>query len=61
MLLGISMRLRILFYRARAVTGRLCPHSGVGEDFLARRPVFFYENDSSSGTKSQKIDLKVRN
>ena len=22
---------------ARAVTGRRCPHSGVGEDFLARR------------------------
>ena len=26
---------------ARAVTGRQCPHSGVGEDFLARRPGFF--------------------
>ena len=26
---------------ARAVTGRRCPHSGVGEDFLVRRPVFF--------------------
>ena len=25
----------------RAITGRRCPHSGVGEDFLARRPVFF--------------------
>ena len=23
---------------ARAVTGRRCPHSGVGEDFLAHRP-----------------------
>ena len=23
---------------ARAVTGRQCPHGGVGEDFLARRP-----------------------
>ena len=26
---------------ARAVTGGQCPHSGVGEDFLARRPGFF--------------------
>ena len=26
---------------ARAVTGRRCPHSGVGEDFLVRRPFFF--------------------
>ena len=25
--------------RARAVTGRRCPNSGVGEDFLARPPV----------------------
>ena len=24
--------------RARAVTGRRCPHSGVGEDFLGHRP-----------------------
>ena len=23
---------------ARAVTGRRCPHSGVGEDFLVHRP-----------------------
>ena len=26
---------------ARTVTGRRCPHNGVGEDFLARQPVFF--------------------
>ena len=26
---------------ARAVTGRRCPHSGVGEDFLVCQPVFF--------------------
>ena len=26
---------------AKAVTGRRCPHSGVGEDFFARWPVFF--------------------
>ena len=26
---------------ARAVTGRRCPHSGVGEDFLALRLCFF--------------------
>ena len=26
--------------RARAVTGRRCPHSGRGGDFLSRQPVF---------------------
>ena len=29
---------------ARAVTGRRCPHSGVGEDFLVRRPGSPHEN-----------------
>ena len=29
--------------RARAVTGRRCPHSGRGEDFLSRQPDFFTE------------------
>ena len=29
---------------ARAVTGRRCPHSGEGEDFLTRQLGFFYEN-----------------
>ena len=28
---------------ARAVTGRRCPHSGQGEDFLTRQPVFFLQ------------------
>ena len=27
----------------KAVTGRQCPHSREGEDFLTRRPSFFYE------------------
>ena len=27
----------------RAVTGRRCPHSGVGEDFLVCRPFFFLQ------------------
>ena len=27
---------------ARAVTGRRCPHSGKGEDFLTRQPGFFF-------------------
>ena len=35
---------------ARAVTGGQCPHSGEGENFLTRRPRFFYENDCNSGT-----------
>ena len=46
---------------ARAVTGRQCPHSGEGEDFLTRWPSFFYENGHNSGTKSRKIDIKVGN
>ena len=28
---------------ARAVTGRRCPHSGKGEDFLTGQPDFFTE------------------
>ena len=27
---------------ARAVTGRPCPHSGEGEDFLTHQPGFFF-------------------
>ena len=42
---------------ARAVTGRRCPHSGVGEDFLACRP-FLYENGRNSEMKSCTIDMK---
>merc|ERR1719500_1543173 len=44
---------------ARAVTGRRCPHSGVGEDFWARRPGSPYENGRNSETKSRTIDPKV--
>ena len=63
MLLGISMRLRILFYRAWAVTGKTVPPqcSGEGEDFLTGQPDYFYENCCNSGTESQKIDPKVGN
>jgi hypothetical protein len=44
---------------ARAVTGRQCPHSGVGEDFLERRPGSPHENGRNSGTKSRKLDTLV--
>ena len=44
---------------ARAVTGRRCPHSGVGEDFLERRPGSPHENGRNSGTKSRKLDTLV--
>ena len=44
---------------ARAVTGRRCPHSGVGEDFLERRPGSPHENGCNSGTKSRRLDPKV--
>ena len=37
---------------ARAVTGRPCPHSGEGEDFLTRQPGFFYENGRNSGMEN---------
>ena len=43
----------------RAFTGRRCPHSGVGEDFLARRPGSPHENERNSETKSRTIDPKV--
>ena len=46
---------------ARAVTVRRYPHSGEGEDFLTRRPVFFYEKGCNLGTESQKIAPKVGN
>ena len=39
---------------ARAVTGRRCPHRGMGEDFLARRPGSPHENGRNSETKSRK-------
>ena len=44
---------------AWAVTCRQRPHSGVGEDFLARRPGYPHENGRNSETKSRKIDQKV--
>ena len=50
-----------LFESARAVTGRRCPHSGEGEDFLTGQPGFFYENCCNSRTESRKIDPKVGN
>ena len=46
---------------ARAVTGRWCPRSGAGEDFLAHGLFFFYRNSHNSETKSQKIVPKVGN
>ena len=45
----------------RAVTGRRCPGSGLGEDVLGVDQVFFYEKGSNSEAKSRKIYLKVRN
>ena len=39
---------------ARAVTGRRCPHSRVGVDFLAHWPVFFSRKRNSI-PKSQVI------
>ena len=45
---------------ARAVTGRRCPHSGKGEDFLTGQ-LNFYGNCCNSGTESRKIVPKVGN
>ena len=38
---------------ARAVTGRRCPHSGVGEDFLAHWPVFLWKGPFLGNQKSK--------
>ena len=40
--------------RARAVTGRRCPHSGKGEDFLTRQPDFFTETAVTLERKVEK-------
>ena len=45
---------------ARAVTGRTCPTSEVGEDFLGRQPFFLRKLPQLRKVKS-KIDPKVRN
>ena len=39
---------------ARAVTGRRCPHSGKGEDFLTGQPDFFTETAVTSERKVEK-------
>ena len=38
----------------RAITGRRCPYSGVGEDFLARWPVFFSRKRPWLGNQESK-------
>ena len=39
---------------ARAVTGRQCPHSGKGEDFLSRQQDFFTETAVTPERKVEK-------
>ena len=39
---------------ARAVTGRRCPHSWEGEDFLSRQPDFFIETAVTPERKAEK-------
>ena len=39
---------------ARAVTGRRCPHSGRGKDFLSRQPDFFTETAVTPERKVEK-------
>ena len=39
---------------AGAVTGRRCPHSGRGEDFLSRQPHFFTETAVTPKRKVEK-------
>ena len=39
---------------ARAVTGRRCPHSGEGEDFLRGQPDFFTETAVTPERKVEK-------
>ena len=40
---------------ARAVTGRRCPHSGEGEDFLSRQPDFLTETAVTLDRKVEKL------
>ena len=40
---------------ARAVTGRRCPHSGKGEDFLTCQPDFFTETAVTPERKGKKL------
>ena len=40
---------------ARAVTGRLCPHSGKGEDFLTGQQFFFTETAVTPERKVEKL------
>ena len=46
---------------AGAVTGRRCPHSGEGEDFLAHQPSLFTKTAVTRETKSPKIVPKAGN
>ena len=41
---------------ARAVTGRRCPHSGEGEDFLTGRPDFVTE---TAVTPERKVEKSI--
>ena len=52
---------------ARAVTGRRCPHSGEGEDFLRRQPGFFLRKQlelrngkSKNCSQGQKLTVMPR-
>ena len=40
---------------AWAVTGKRCPHSGRGEDFLSRQPDFFTETVVTPDRKVEKL------
>ena len=46
---------------ARAVSGRRCPHSGEGEDFLMGQLNFLKKTAVTPETESRKIDPKVGN
>ena len=46
---------------ARAVTGRWCPHSGEGEDFLTGQQNIFTKTAVTPERKVKKIDPKVGN
>ena len=49
-----SLRLRLRAESARADTGRRCPHSGKGEDFLTGPPDFFTETAVTPERKVEK-------
>ena len=55
---GVSSPKGLRTKSARAVTGRRCPQSGLGEDFLVRVPFFFTYTTVTQKRKAEKSILR---